>query len=151
MNSVKMPASYASSHCVGHRREDLVAHAAVAPVGDDLLLIYLDAVVGNGIACFRPRIENSQVFEAVAGQFRIGGHGLGLRAALADDQLIIAQVDRFVLAQIVERSRPHHRHGVFSVVGLIEVGDQRGPLGGNRGRGVEALHPQFGNSFVHEY
>ena len=130
--------------------EEFVAHAAAAPIRNDLLLVDRQALLRHGVTGLGPGIEDAKVFQAVAGQLGVGRHDLGLRAALADDQLSLAQIDRLVLAKVMERAGTHDRHGVFAFVGLVEVGQQAGALGSQRGLRVEALLSQSGGSWRHD-
>ena len=43
---------------------------------------------------------------------------------LADDQLVLADINRLVLAQMQKSPRPHDRNGVSTLVSLVELGDE---------------------------
>ncbi len=132
------------------RSENLVAHAAAAPIGNDLYLIDLQTLLGHGITGLGPGIEDAEVFQAVTGQLGVGRHDLGLRAALADDQLALPEIDRLVPAKVMERAGAHYRHGELAFVGLVEVGQQAGSLGGQRRPRGEALLSQASGSWRHD-
>ena len=132
-----------------HRGKDLVPHTAIAPVWNDLLFADADALVGDRVTGFGPRVQNPQVFRTVAGQLRIGGHELWLRAAFAHDQFVIAHVNRLPLAEVEKRTGSHHGHRVFTLVGLVEIREQTGPLVRDGRGGVEALSSKSCCSFIH--
>ena len=133
----------------GQRREEPVAQGAAAPVGDHLPLVGLDHVRRHRVARLRPRVEDAQVLEAVAGQLGERGHGLRGRAALADDQLALAEVDRLLLAEVEERAGAHHRDRPAAVVLAVEAGEEDGALGRDRGRRLEAAAAQGFGAGVH--
>ena len=133
----------------GQRGEEPVAEGAAAPVGDHLPLVGLDHVGGHGVARLRARVEDPQVLHAVTGELRERGHRLRGGAALADDQFAVAQVDLLLLAEVEEGAGPHHRDGPAAVVLAVEAGEEDGPLGRDRGSGVEAQAAQGFGPGVH--
>ncbi len=114
-----------------------------------VLAIQPEALLIHAIPGLRTRVEDLQVLDAVAGQFREGGHDLRCRAALADDEFLVAEVEGLVLAEMEERPGAHHRHGVASGVGLVELGEQHGAFGGKAGRRVQALLAEKTGAVVH--
>ena len=97
----------------------------------------------------RSGVEDAQVFKAVTGQLGIGRDRLGLGASFADDQLVIAQVDRLVLTQVEEGSSPHDRDRVLALVRLVEVGHQARPLVRDRRLGGDAGRAKACDSRIH--
>ncbi len=86
----------------GDVAENAVAHAAALPVGDDLLRVGADLLLGDGVAGHGPGVQNPQILGAVARQLGEGRYGLGPRAAFAHDQLVRADDNRLVFAQVFE-------------------------------------------------
>ena len=74
----------------------------------------------------------------MARQLGIGRNGFGSRAALAHDQLIVADPDRLLLAQLLEGQGAHDGRPMVSLVLAVKAGDELGSLGGDRlfGTGV---------------
>ena len=136
---------------VGHGREDLVPHAAVPPVRDDLLVVDPQRLVVHRIASLGAGIQDPQVFDRVAGEFGVGGHGFGFRTPFADDQFLVAQVNRLVLAQVQKRPSPHHGNRILAVVSPVEVRQQAGTFVRNLGLSRQAGLPQPRCSFVHKF
>jgi hypothetical protein len=133
---------------VGKLAEDALAHGAAGPERDHLLAVDADVVLADAVGGHRPAVEDAQVFFAVAGQFGIGRHGAGFGPALADDQLVIPDVDRLMLVQVFQRLGAHHRQRVFADVLPVEVGDQLGPLDRDGDRRFQALGPQAPDTFI---
>jgi len=106
--------------------EQLVAHRTPAPVGNDPLAVSPDALVVHAIPGLGTRIQNLQILDAVAGQFRKRRHELRRRPALAHDEFAVADVNRLVLAEMKERLRAHHRHGIKPGAGLVKFRDEKG-------------------------
>ena len=134
---------------VRKRREQAISERAAGPEGDHGALVVGDRGVRHRVAGLGPRIEDSQVFDGMTGQLRKRRHGLGLRTPFAHDQLAVSVVQRLVLAQVEEGSRPQDRRGQATEVLLVERRDQQRSLGGNARYRFEALLPQPSCSIRH--
>ncbi len=115
----------------GDVAENAVAHAAALPVGDDLLRVGPDLRLGDVVAGHGSGVQNPQILDTVARQLGEGRHGLGLRAALAHDQLVCADDNRLVFTQVFEIQRPQHGDGMFPGVFLVERRRQERAFDGN--------------------
>ena len=133
----------------GHGLENAVPHAPPTPVRDHLLLVRLDALAVDVVAGLGPAVQDAEVLDAVAGQFGISRHDLGPRTPLADNQLVVAQPDRLVAAQVHEGPGAHYRHGIPALVGLVEVRHQHGPLVRQFALGIEARLAQTSCTLCH--
>ena len=134
---------------VGHLAEDAIANRASAPVGDHLVFVDREHFIVDVVAGAFARLEGAQIVEAVARQLGEGGHHLRRGAALADDQLVVADPDRLPGAQLLERERAQHGDGVLPLVLVPEASDDPGAFRGDRGLGVKALVAQSFDSLVH--
>jgi len=90
-----------------------------------------------------------QVLHAMAGKFREGRHGLGTGPPLADDQLVLADIDRLPLADLQEVQGTQDRDRILPVILLIETGLDQGPLDGEGRLGLEGLPAQTFDTVVH--
>ncbi len=75
-----------------------------------------------------PGIQYMQVLHAMAGKFREGRHGLGAGPPLANDQLVLADIDRLLLADLKEVQGTQDRDRILSVILPIKTGLDQGPL-----------------------
>jgi len=134
---------------LGDLREGPIPHGSALPVGDDLLLINLDVLRVHHVAGHGPGVEDPQVLRGVAVQLREGGDHPGPIPSLTHDQLLRADVDPLLLAEILEVQRPHHRHRVLARVLPIELGGQKGSLDRDGGLGLKTFLPKPCDPFVH--
>ncbi len=91
------------------------------PVRDDLALVLGDDRRGDLVLRHGARIQDPQVLDAVAGQLGISRHGLGGGAALADDELSLAQPERLAVADGEEGEGAQHRDAVPPLLLPVEV------------------------------
>ena len=129
--------------------EHAVPHRTAPPIGNDLLLVEPHGLLVHAIPGLGPRVQDAQVLHAMAGQFGERGRRLRTRPALPDNQLILAQVDRLVLAEVMKCLSAHHRHRIAALVGLVKLGHQPGALAGNRRRRIETLTAELAGAVVH--
>ncbi len=132
-----------------HLAEDPVAHRPSLPVGDDDLLVRADVLLRHPVAGHLPVVQDAQVLGRVAGQLGEGRHRLGGRAAFADDQLVVADIQSLVFAQVLEAQGPQHRQRVFAAVFLVEAGLQNRPLDRDGWSGLETAAAQPFDPAVH--
>ena len=133
----------------GQLGEDPVAQRAAAPVGDHDLLVGAEDVVRHAVGGLGARVEDPQVVEAVAGQLGEGRHELRRRAALADDQLVVAEVDRLAPAEPLVGQGAEQRRGAAPRLLAVELRRQERPLGADRRDGGEARRAQPVGAVVH--
>jgi hypothetical protein len=131
--------------------EHAVAERAAPPVRDDQLLLDAKSLLVDGVARLLAAVERPEVVDAVTRQLREGRRRLGGRSALAHDQLVRADEDRLVLAEVAERQGPHHRDGVTALVLAVELREEARPLHGDRGGGIEALLSKTLDAIVHAH
>ena len=131
--------------------EDAVAHAAAAPIGNDVGLIGPNLLLGDAVACHEPRVQDPQILGAVTGQFGEGRHGLGPRAALADDQFIRAEVYGFLAAEMHEIEGAQHGCGVLPEIFLVKLRHEQGALDGDARWNADAFLSKALNAFVHGF
>ncbi len=134
----------------GDQGEGLVAHAAPSPVGNDLLGIEVDVLGGNRVAGHLAGVQDLQVLAGMAVQLGEGGDAARHRASLSHNQVVGADEDRLLLAEVLEVQRPHDRGGDFPGVFLVELGHQDRPLDGDGRVCFKALLPESLDSFVHD-
>ena len=132
-----------------HVVEDAFALRLALPVRDDLALVGVDVLLRDVVRLQLARVERVQVFHRVARQLRKCRHGLGHRSALANDELVGADVDGLLLANLIEVLRTQHGNRHRAVVLLVELGFDECALDGERCRGVEVLLAQPTNAVVH--
>ena len=107
---------------LGQLGEDAVAQGAALPVRNDRPAVGVDHVGGHAVRRQCAGVEDAQVVGRVAGELGERGHGQGLGAAFADDQLVVADPHRLVFAEVLERQRAEDGHGVLAGVLLVELG-----------------------------
>ncbi len=129
--------------------EHLVPHGPALPEGDDLPLVGLDHARFDLVLRLLAGIQDPQILDAVAGQLRIGGHGLGPGSALAHDEFALAHPEGLLLADGQEVQGPEHGNAVPSLVLLVEGRGDLCPLGTDGGDRVQALLAQSLGAFVH--
>src|SRR5210317_1611984 len=100
--------------------EDSLANRFALPVGNHLACVDRNILSTDGIALLITGIEDMEIFDTVAGQFRKGRHSLRLRATLGDDQLVITDIQSFFLAVVEKIKRPQHRDRALAVILLVE-------------------------------
>ena len=118
--------------------EHLVAQRAASPEGDDLPLVLADDLGGDLVLRLRTRVEDAQVFRAVAGQLGVRRHRLRRRAALADDELAVAHPEDLAIADRVEVHRAQHGDAVPAHVLPVERRGDGGALVADGRNRVEA-------------
>ena len=122
-----------------HRERTYLPQLALVQLATRGRLALVDALVvdvaplgrafeSDAICTMHAGSQDLEILHRVAGELRMGGHLLGRRAALAHDQLQLAEVQRLVPAQVPEGERAHDGHGVAPLVLAVEVRDQLGPL-----------------------
>jgi len=129
--------------------EDSVAERAALPERDHLALVALDVLGGNAVAGHGSAVQDPEIVGTVAGDLGVGRRGLGLVAAFADDQLVVADVDGLVGYYVVKGLRPQHRLRVLADVLAVELGQQHRPFDRDRRMGVEAPLSQSLHPIVH--
>ncbi len=134
-----------------HFLKDEFAHGLPPPEGDDGFLVDLPGLGADGKGYLFPGIEDVQIFQGMAAQFRVGRRGFGGRAFFTDDQFAFVDADGLVFHQILKGQGAAHRRGQRSHVLFVEFGHQFCSLGRDGGHGVQALLPQPGHSFTHRH
>ncbi len=129
--------------------EHLVPHGPVLPEGDDLPLVGLDHTRFDLVLRLLARIQDPQILDAMAGQLRIGGDGLGPGSALAHDEFTLAHPEGLLLADGPEVQGPEHGNAVPSLVLLVEGRGDLRPLRTDGGDRVQALLAQSLGTFIH--
>ena len=115
---------------LGHMVEDALALRLAFPVRDHLALIRVDVLLADVVRLQFAGVQHMEVLHAVAGEFRERRDGLRLGAALAHDQLVRADVQRLLRADLVEVFRAEHRDRIFSIVLLVERSLDEGAFNG---------------------
>ena len=133
----------------GQLLEHLVPHGPALPEGDDLPLVGLDHLRRDLVLGLLPGVQDPQVLGAVAGQLRIGGHGLGPGAALAHDEFALAHPELLLLADGQEVQGPEHGNAVPPLVFPVEGRGDLSPLGTDGGDRGQALLAQSLGAFIH--
>ena len=132
-----------------HVAQDRLPQRAVLPIGDDGFRLQPARFVVDPEEDLFPPVHHIQVFQRVAAELGERGGALRPAALLADDQLAVADPERFVGEDMLEDQRPQnrrfHRAGKF----LIGFGDQAGPLDAESRGGVQAFLAQLADAFVH--
>ena len=108
--------------------EDAFPLGTAFPVRDHLPLVGIDIFLTDGVTLQLPGIQYMQVLHAMAGKFREGRHGLGAGPPLANDQLVLADIDRLPLADLKEVQGTQDRDRILSVILPIKTGLDQGPL-----------------------
>ena len=134
---------------LGDVAEDAFPLGTAFPVRDHLPLVGIDIFLGDSVTLQLPGIQYMQVLHAMAGKFREGRHGLGAGPPLADDQLVLADIDRLPLADLQEVQGTQDRDRILPVILLIETGLDQGPLDGEGRLGLEGLPTQTFDTVVH--
>ena len=134
---------------VGHAVQNLLAHGALLPVGDDLLLLNLQVLLGDREVNHLAVVHVVHVFQRVAAQLREAGRGLGIVALLADDQLAVADVECFVGKDVLQGQGAQLRDGYLALVHLIGLCLQDSALHVNAGLGLHAQLSELLNTIVH--
>ena len=118
------------------------------PVRNDVVALDLPRAIVHGIRDLLAGVENFEILEAVAAEFREGGGGLGRRSALAHDQLVLPNVDLLVLHQVRKRARAADgdRHGL---VLAIKLGQQLRALDGEPRPDLQGCLSQSAYTLVH--
>ena len=134
---------------LGDVTEDAFPLGTAFPVRDHLPLVGIDIFLGDSVTLQLPGIQYMQVLHAMAGKFREGRHGFGAGPPLADDQLVLADIDRLPLADLQEVQGTQDRDRILPVILLIETGLDQGPLDGEGRLGLEGLPTQTFDTVVH--
>ena len=112
---------------LGQFAEHPFALRLALPERADLLEVDAPGLVVHAVGDFFPRIEQVEVGGGVDADFRIGRHGGGGRAAFADDQLALTDVELFVFEDRLEHQRAAQRHRGLGVGrGLHRCRDELG-------------------------
>ncbi len=96
---------------LGERREDLVSQAAPLPERDDGLAVVLEDSRVDSVVCLLAGVEDREVVDRVTGELGVGRHRLRTRPALADDEFVVADVDRLPGEDLEERRAAKARGG----------------------------------------
>ena len=115
---------------LGHMVEDALALRLALPVRDHLALVRVDVLLADVVRLQLAGVQHVEVLHAVAGEFRERRDGLRLGASLAHDQLVRADVQRLLRADLVEVLRAEHRDRIFSIVFLVERSLDEGAFNG---------------------
>ena len=113
---------------LGHVAEDALALRLALPVGNHLTLIGVDVLLADVIGLQLAGVQDMEVLHGVAGEFREGRDRLGLGAALTHNELVRADVDGLLRADLIEVFRAEHGNRVLSVVFLVESRLDEGAL-----------------------
>ena len=132
-----------------HVVEDALALRLALPVGDDLALVGVDVLLRDGVALQLALVQRVQVLHRVTGQLGECGHSLGQWPALAHYQLVVADVDGLLLANLVEVAGAQYGCGHGAVVLLVECGFDEGSLDAERSWSVEVLLAKAAYAVVH--
>ena len=116
----------------GHVVEDAVTLGAALPEGNHFLLVFLNLAVGDSVVLDLAASEHLEVLHGVAVELGECRHGLGLGAALADDELVVADVYLLLGAKVIEITCTHDGHRVPPVILPVEFGFDQCPLYGQR-------------------
>lgn len=133
-----------------HGGEELLPHGFALPEGDDSVCVNLfdfvaDVKGGSAAAC-----HDFKIFEGVAAQFGVGIGCFGCGASFADNEFSVVDADVFAAHDVLKGQAADDGCGLLhGDAALIEVCNQFSPFGADVGFGVDALCPQFCNSFVH--
>ena len=133
----------------GHVVEDAVTLGAALPEWNHFLLVFLNLAVGDGVVLDLAAAEHLEVLHGVAVQFGERRHGFGLGSALADDELVVADVDPLLGAEVVEVLGPEDGDRVFPLVLPVKFGFDQCPFDSERRLGVDRLRTQHIYSFSH--
>lgn len=133
----------------GHVVEDAVTLGAALPEWNHFLLVFLNLAVGDGVVLDLAAAEHLEVLHGVAVQFGERRHGFGLGSTLADDELVVADVDPLLGAEVVEVLGPEDGDRVFPLVLPVKFGFDQCPFDSERRLGVDRLRTQHIYSFSH--
>ncbi len=134
---------------LGQLAEHAITHGAVLPEGDNVPLVDRDDLRRHLVLGLLAGVQDPQIRGAMAGQLRIGRHGLGFGATLAHDQLALAHPERLLVAEVQEIHGPQHGCAVAPQVLPVEGRDDFRALSADGGDGVQALPAQSFGAFVH--
>jgi len=130
-----------------HFSQQALAHGAVFPVGNDLTFVQLPVRGTNLEARFRPGVQDVQVLQAVAAEFRVGWCCLGSGTFLAHDKFAVADVNVFMFHQVGKCQAAFLSSRKHPLLLLVKICDQLCAFGGDTRQGIQALLPQAGNAF----
>ena len=85
----------------------------------------------------------------MAGKLREGRYSLWQRSPLAHDQLVLADVEGLLLADLIKILGPEYRNRILAVVFLLEGGLDEGTLDAESSRSVKALLMEALDTVVH--
>ena len=129
--------------------EDALPLGLALPVGDHLTLVGVDIRLRDMITLQLTGIEGVEVFHGVTGQFWECRHCLGHRPALSHNQLVVADIEGLLLADLIEVPGPQHGRWHRTVVLLIKLRLYQGALYRQRCRRVHILLSQPSDAVVH--
>ena len=119
------------------------------PIRDYLALVRVDILLADVIRLQLPGIQHVKILHAVAGQFRERRNRLRPGTALAHDQLVRADIQRFFRADFIEILCAENRNRILAVVLLVERGLDEGALDGEGGGRRYALLPEAPHARIH--
>ena len=137
----------AVSPLLGHAVQQVITGGSALPVRDDLLFLQLEVRIGYGEAHELPLVHDSHVFQGVAAQLGEGRGALRILALLADEQLVIAQIQGLAAEVLLQNQRTQHGGGNSSLILFVNVGFNVGALQIQMGLGAMADPSQSLDSF----
>ena len=132
-----------------HMVEDAFSLRASFPIGDHFAFVGVDVFPADRITLQFARIQDMQVLHTMAGQFREGRHTFRFRPAFAHDQLVLADIDRLLLADLIKIHGPENRDRVFSVVFLVETSFYQSAFDRQGGLGIKRLLAKTFDPIIH--